>query len=202
MLLVQLLDFKWGVKMKDFNFFQIESYDEKEKNNKKNYILAAAGVLVLIMALTSGYKLIKTAKLNKQIETMESYINSKQNIKKLEEAEKQQEKLMVLEEYKQKVSPIADFIKKSGRINSYLINNIYISIPKDVYFKSINMDNNNIQIQAQGNRREDIAEFQYNLKETNLFTNIFVSNISQLESGKYIFNLKCTLKDVDINENK
>ncbi|WP_180964094.1 PilN domain-containing protein [Haloimpatiens massiliensis] len=188
--------------MKDFNFFQIESYDEKEKNNKKNYILAAAGVLVLIMALTSGYKLIKTAKLNKQIETMESYINSKQNIKKLEEAEKQQEKLMVLEEYKQKVSPIADFIKKSGRINSYLINNIYISIPKDVYFKSINMDNNNIQIQAQGNRREDIAEFQYNLKETNLFTNIFVSNISQLESGKYIFNLKCTLKDVDINENK
>lgn len=202
MLLVQLLDFKWGVKMKDFNFFQIESYDEKEKNNKKNYTLAAAGVLVLIMALTSGYKLIKTAKLNKQIETMESYINSKQNIKKLEEAEKQQEKLMVLEEYKQKVSPIADFIKKSGRINSYLINNIYISIPKDVYFKSINMDNNNIQIQAQGNRREDIAEFQYNLKETNLFTNIFVSNISQLESGKYIFNLKCTLKDVDINENK
>lgn len=202
MLLVQLLDFKWGIEMKDFNFFQVESYDEKEKSNKKNYILATAGILVFFMVLTSGYKLVKTFKLNKEIKAMESYINSKENIEKLKEAERQQDKLKILEQYKQKVSPIADFIESSGNINSYLINNIYISIPKDVYFKSINMDNNNIQIQGQGSRREDIAEFQYNLKDTNLFENIFVSNISQSEGGKYIFNLKCTLKDVGIDENK
>ncbi|WP_171011284.1 PilN domain-containing protein [Haloimpatiens lingqiaonensis] len=188
--------------MKDFNFFQVESYDEKEKSNKKNYILATAGILVFFMVLTSGYKLIRTFKLNKEIKAMESYINSKENIEKLKEAERQQDKLKILEQYKQKVSPIADFIESSGNINSYLINNIYISIPKDVYFKSINMDNNNIQIQGQGSRREDIAEFQYNLKDTNLFKNIFVSNISQSEGGKYIFNLKCTLKDVGIDENK
>ncbi|WP_035289724.1 PilN domain-containing protein [Clostridium sp. KNHs214] len=188
--------------MKDFNFFQIESYDEKKKNNKKNYILATAGVLVFIMVLISGYKLMKNAKLNKEIQTMKSYINSKENSKKLEDAEREQEKLKILEKYKQKVSPIAEFIESSGNINSYLINNIYTSVPKNVYFKSVNMDNNNIQIQAEGSKRQDIAEFQYNLKETNLFKNIFVSNINQSKGGKYIFNLKCTLKDVGINENK
>ena len=68
-------------------------------------------------------------------------------------------------------------------------------MPKDLILTSLNVGNNEIQIQGVAQDKWAVAEFSEGLKDIEESEDIFVSNITT-EEGYYSFTITITLKDV------
>lgn len=186
--------------MNDYNFFEENPQQTLNLRFKKLYGIVIALVLICIFGGITVFNIIKINTLNKEIASMEEILNSQENIKKLEEVNKLSKKLDILNKYYDAVSSADKTINDGDNIKSSLINEISSTVPEDVYFGSININSSNINIQASGKSRRSIAEFEYNLKNLNIFESVYIDSISESQNNKYVFNVKCILKDVDENE--
>jgi Tfp pilus assembly protein PilN len=133
---------------------------------------------------------------------MEQVINSSENKIKLKEIEEEDRKISIMKNYYTKVEPIDGKIATQDVLSSKLIGNVSSCIPKDVYFKSISMDPNVIQILGDGISRIAIADLEHKLKALDTVENVHIASISKASEEKqtYAFSLKCMLKDVVNNE--
>lgn len=89
-------------------------------------------------------------------------------------------------------------------MSSELLRSINSTIPKEVSFKTITVEENVITFKGVSKNRQGIGELQYNVKQLDIVENAQVGSISSDDVGNesYTFDLKCTLKDVDVDENK
>lgn len=188
--------------MKDFNFFSF--YEEGGKSKRIPLLYGGLTVVVASFVVISvfGLNYIKINNINKEIASMEQVINSSENRIKLKDIEEEDKKISIMKEYYTKVEPIDGKITTQDVLSSNLISKVSSCIPKDVYFKSISMDSNGIQIQGDGISRIAIAEFEHKLKALDVVENVHIASISKASEEKqtYTFSLKCMLKDVVNNE--
>lgn len=194
----------------DFNFFQPYLGKEKKQKNKILYISIIFGAMLFISAATTIWNYTQISNTKKEIEQMNKVINSPKSKEILKQGEKLNKKYDILKKYYSGVSSITTNIYKKEIINSDLMNKVSLSLPTSVSFKSMTLNGNTIQIQGVAANRVNIAEFQYNLKQLQEIKDVQVMTINQnynadtvtnVQNGNCNFTLKCTLKDVDENEN-
>ena len=117
----------------------------------------------------------------------------------MQEIEEKQIEVKEFNESLEMVRILDKGIEEDSVIDSYLLDNIISKMPEDVFFTSISMYSDSIQIVGNSKDKWAIAQLGKNLETIEDFHEIFISNISS-EEGYYNFVLNISLKDVNIDE--
>lgn len=188
--------------MKDFNFFSPYIETKKESTNKLFHLIIIITVIIGIFSSTFYIFYSKTMVLEKEIITLENYINSKSIIKKAREANIKRNRLKIMKEYYSIVEDINSSLEKSEIIDTYLLKRIASTLPKDLFIKTMSLTKEGLQIQGVANNRVAIAEFEHNLKELEKLTNIHIIRVNKEAENRnnFIFSLIAQFEGVESYE--
>lgn len=185
--------------MNDFNFF--DHYTGSKKDFKKQYFYAVVLSLglILFIAFTYAFNYFNIRELNAEIADVQQNLNSKDNIAKLNEAENEEKKLVIMNKYYGIVTNINKGISNQNFIGSKVIDKINSCVPEGVNFKVMTLDANAVQLEAEGKDREIIAVFERALRNLDIVKDVHIVSInsSSTENTNFTFSINCTLKDVD-----
>ena len=187
--------------MNDLNFF--ESYiEESEFTIDKKIILYILVLgLSLFFIIFTLFNQLKIKKLSRDVKKLQIVAEDERVNKKIEEIKEKEEEVIKFNESLEKIRILDKNIEEASVIDSYLLNNINYKIPNEVFFTSISMYTDNIQIIGYSKDKWAIAQLGKSLETIEDFHEIFISNISS-EELYYNFVLNISLKDVKENEQK
>lgn len=190
--------------MKDFNFF---SYIAKERksNSKRRYIgVSLVGLVVFVFVVNFSVNIIKQYSIEDEIANYQGEIDSKKMQENLETAEKIEKEHDILEKYYKNVDEATNQIYSNDYVDTQRIKIINSTVPKDVVFTQISIDNKSLTIQALSKTRSAISDLEYNINNLEFVSDAYISGIGERNGqGDYSFSISCNLKEVEgSNENK
>jgi type IV pilus assembly protein PilN len=204
-----------GKKTNDFNFFS--PYIAKKKNTHDRHVISIISVAVLLFIFAGSFlwNFIKINRTEKEINQMKKAISSSTTQARLREADTLSKKHDILVKYYNQVSNISNEINKKQLVSSDLMGKISSTLPQSVSLKTMSIDSQGIELQGTAGSRVNIGELQYNLKQLDVIKDVQVISINEalsngqngtnngttVTSNGFTFTLKCTLKDVEVNEN-
>lgn len=207
--------------MRDFNFFSAYLDSNKKSMQKWVYGIIALGTILI---LTAGFMIYATITFNNmedEIAEINLFLNSKEvlNNKLLMEQESLKNKLLT--EYNTSVATLKTSIQSCSAVKSSLLETLATTLPKNTVFNSVSITGTEISIQAMAGTRTQAAELIHNLEGLNLFSKVYLDNMSigtdggeqtveaaanavpvvtdntlQLQDGPVSFTVSCTLKEV------
>lgn len=185
--------------MKDLNFF--ENYIEKSELNidKRLILYFFTMTLAIILLFYTLFNQIKIRQLSRDVKKLQVILEDERINNKMQEIEEKQIEVKEFNESLEMVRILDKGIEEDSVIDSYLLDNITSKMPEDVFFTSISMYSDSIQIVGNSKDKWAIAQLGKNLETIEDFHEIFISNISS-EEGYYNFVLNISLKDVNIDE--
>ncbi len=185
--------------MKDLNFF--ESYIEKREFNidKQLIYYFIAILLVLFIVFYSIFNQIKIRRISKDVAKLRSIVEDEKINKKVTEINEKKKEVAKFNESLDKIKLLDNVIEEDNIIDDYLLENITSRMPDDVFFTSISIYTDNIQIIGISKDKCSIAELGKSLGSIEEFKEIFITNISS-EEDNYNFTLNINLKDVNMDE--
>lgn len=185
--------------MKDLNFF--ENYIEKSELNidKRLILYFFTMTLAIILLFYTLFNQIKIRQLSRDVKKLQVILEDERINNKMKEIEEKQIEVKEFNESLEMVRILDKGIEEDSVIDSYLLDNIISKMPEDVFFTSISMYSDSIQIVGNSKDKWAIAQLGKNLETIEDFHEIFISNISS-EEGYYNFVLNISLKDVNIDE--
>lgn len=187
----------------NFNFFRGYGKQHKKVSANRNIIALAMAAIVIFMGAFYGYNLYQMGKLKKEMADMQAFMNEPANLAKYKKYEIAKKQLAILTTYHDGVSKINKAIDDHSQIGTEMIDQLQMAMPADLTIQNINLANGSITMQGFCTKRETVAEFQYNLKETGLFDKVFVGTIDKFSSfdgvtaveGEYFtFNVRGDIK--------
>ena len=184
--------------MKDLNFF--EPYIEKRKFNidKRLIYYSMAILLVVFLAFYSISNQIKIRRISRDIAKLRLTVEDEKINKKVEEISRKEDEVNEFKESLDKIKLLDEVVEENDIIDDYLLESITSRMPEDVFFTSISIYTDNIQIVGISKDKWAIAELGKSLESIEKFKEIFISNISS-EEEYYNFTLNINLKDVNMD---
>jgi type IV pilus assembly protein PilN len=180
--------------MKDINFFKPYNGIDKSEIYKHYYQVMGLSVLGMIL-LTFSINISKLIILNKEIEHYKNELKRPGIEEKVKISEEVNRQLEALTSYEKDLNIVTKSIDQNNVVSNQLLDAISSTVPKNVNFKSMNINNEIINIQAVATNRQAVAEIEHNLRRLSEIKNVYVETISGNESvqGEYSFNIKCYL---------
>lgn len=188
---------------KDFNFFKEYLGDEKKDKNYTKVSIVVATIIFAMILITYTFNYMKIRNLEKQITQLKSFVDSTASKRKITTVETLEKKEEILNNYYDGVKEISGSVENRNIVTTKMLKEICSNTPKDISFKITSIGEDGVNIQGVSEKRQSVAEFQHNLKAIDIVEDVQVSDISENTEGNkkdYSFSLKCTLKDVDKNE--
>lgn len=184
--------------MKDLNFF--ENYVEKSEFNidKRVIIYSVAIIFALFIIIYTVSTQIRIKSLSRDIAKLQLTVEDEGLNKKIDEIKKKEEEVTQFNEAVEKIKMFDKIVEKESVVDTYLLENIVSRMPEDIFFTSISIYSEEIQIVGNAKDKFTIAQFGKNLESIEDFNQIFISNISS-EEGYYNFILNIYLKDVNMD---
>ncbi|MBI6101802.1 PilN domain-containing protein [Clostridium perfringens] len=188
--------------MRDFNFFS-HITEERKSDSKRKYIgFGLIGALVFIFVVNFSINIIHGHVLDKNISYYEGEIDNPDMKEKLGIATKVEKEHDALENYYNDVKVAIEQVYDNNYVTTQRIKIINSTVPKDLVFTQISIDNKTLTIQALSKTRSAISDLQYNLNNLGFIENTYISGIGERNAqGDYSFSISCTLKEVGNNEN-
>lgn len=187
--------------MNDLNFFEPYIIPKKQPNIK---LFVVVGMVAFIMVFAIGYFFYinhRIKLLQQDTDRINQIISSAETQKKAKIIDQKKEELRSLESGNQQLKELQEYIEYEDIVDDVLMNHIVAELPKYVFFQDISIEGQQIEIQGTAENRLAIAQFEYNLRHTSYFNNVFVSAFMK-DEGDYTFNATFNLKDVSGNEVK
>ncbi|MBB6216607.1 type IV pilus assembly protein PilN [Anaerosolibacter carboniphilus] len=185
--------------MRDYNFF--EPYITK----KRSIGLTKASVTKLIIGIAFVLVILPLVNLYliHRLENEAAHVNqlaySTPDYQQRKEIEAKENTTKQKQIYLEKLKDLDRNMTNMDIINDLLLYAMNDAVPEGLFFQSISLDMEKVQIQGIAESRVAIAEFQHNLKKTPNFQEVFVSTIS-FDSGVYSFDISFLIKDVSKRE--
>lgn len=185
--------------MRELNFF--ENYIEKHEFtiDKRLVFYSLSMLLAIVLAFYTLFNQIKIRSLSRDIAKLQLTIEDERINKKIDEIKEKEKEVEEFNESLAKIKSLDQVIEEENVIDSYFLDNITSRMPEDIFFTSISIYTDNIQVVGNSRDRWSIAQFGKNLETIEDFREIFISNIFSAE-GYYNFVLNINLKDVSIDE--
>jgi Tfp pilus assembly protein PilN len=192
--------------MRDYNFFQGFADEKKSGELKFIYVGAATAVILCILVGIYIINIFKIRGLEKNIDSMEKTIASKEFSRALEEKSKGEKKLNILNKYLASIDIINKSSIEEDYINTELIKTISNAVPQNISFQNMNIGDKIITMNGTSSTRAAIGELEHNLKSLGNFEDIHVSSITSdpEDEDNYSFNFTLTfqLKEDSRDETK
>ena len=184
--------------MKDLNYFE-PLIEKKELNINKRLICYFIFIFLIVFLISySTFNQVKVRQVSKDISKLKSIAEDEEINKKIKEINRKDKELGELKEYLEKIKLLDKTVEDNNIIDDYLLGNITSRMPQDVFFTSISMYTDNIEIVGVSKDKWSIAELGKSLESVEEFQEVFITNISP-EEENYKFILNINLKDVDID---
>mgnify|MGYP001006297314 CR=1 FL=1 len=184
--------------MKDLNYFE-PLIEKKELNINKRLICYFIFIFLIVFLISySTFNQVKVRQVSKDISKLKSIAEDEEINKKIKEINRKDKELGELKEYLEKIKLLDKVVEDNSIIDDYLLENITSRMPQDVFFTSISMYTDNIEIVGVSKDKWSIAELGKSLESVEEFQEVFITNISP-EEENYKFILNINLKDVDID---
>lgn len=181
--------------MTDINLFS--PYINEEKNHKihSKYIIAPIAILLALTITYTGWYFYTTSNVENNIVEMNNFLESEKVQTGLSELETKQKEINILDEYIASAGEIKSEFNGVSTINTNIINDINSSIPSSIYFSSLSIASNIVEINGTTDNRESIAKFQQILSGKEVFSDVYITSISKDNlNDKYIFVLTSVIK--------
>lgn len=184
--------------MSDLNFFSFHKYgnDNKAKNNKKIHIMLYLTLLIVIT--TFIFNTIKIFVLEKDIKYYISNLSEKELESEFTESERLSNNFNLLVKYDEELSEILSKIEKRNNVSEKLLSSIVSTVPKEISFEKILVENNMVIISGSAGNRVCVAELKHELSSLPNFEYVHVNKIVENNSSslEYSFEIKCLLREV------
>lgn len=180
----------------ELNFFEPFLTSRKENKIKKDLIpfIILGVVLVLIIAYTV-YSFISVMFLQKSIDNIENELNKPNMISKIREVEEKEQQIKEIKSEKAFLEAVDSGINGIDTVTKSLMELVAGNVTNDLYLSEMSVNLKEISLSGLGKTRLEIAQFEYNLRATRLFENIYVENIRyNEEQDAYEFNMKMSAK--------
>ena len=181
--------------MKDFNFFEGYSKKKIKLNSKNALIYMIISIVIIVFVSYPIFNLYKINKLNNEIAVLKESLGENYSDKESERIDLKKSTIDDLNHKLNSLKNINESIKNTEIINEYLIYTITLAVPEDVFLKSINITEENINIDGVAQNQASIAQLQYNLRSIESFYDIFIPNISN-NQGLFEFSITILLQEV------
>ena len=179
----------------DMNFFAPYQGQKKEEKNKNIYVYSMVGFLSVAIVGTFAWNTTNILLLNNKIKNYNTKLEEKDVQEKLARWEEISKSGDILTKYDNGLNDIIGALESREVVTTDLLNKLSSSLPSQVTFNSINIDNKEINIQAVSTSRVAIGEVEHNLKVLNNVQDVYIGGISGEEI--FTFDIKCLLKDVN-----
>lgn len=175
----------------DINFFStyLSKKEQTKNQNRYGYFLGATTLLIILGAFI--IQSVQEFRLSSKINELNEALNSKEIQEQIVESDRVYEMLEVLDQYDQELNILVDNIMSRDLITTQLLNQISSTIPSDVTFSGLSINDTTITMQASSQSRTAIAEVQHNLKQLSFIKDVYIGSISA--EAPYSFSLSCTI---------
>ncbi|MCF6465635.1 PilN domain-containing protein [Clostridium sp. Cult2] len=184
--------------MKDLNFF--ESYIEKSefRIDKQWIYYSVAILLIFFIIFYSLFNQIKIRKMSKDISKLKSILEDSRINKRVEEIELKEKELNQYKESLDRIKLVDESVEDNSIIDDYLLDTITSRMPEDVFFTSISIYTDHMELVGISGDKWSVANLGKSLESVEEFKEIFISSISK-EDKYYNFILNINLKDVNLD---
>lgn len=181
--------------MTDINLFSPYINEEKNHTINSKYIIAPIAILLALTITYTAWYFYTTSKIESNIAEMNNLLQSEKVQTGLNELEIKQKEINILDEYIASASEINTEFKSVNTIHTNIIEDINTSIPSSIYFSSLSIASNIVEINGTTDNRESIAKFQQILSGKEVFSDVYITSISKDNlNDKYIFVLTSVIR--------
>lgn len=186
--------------MRDFNFFAPYEQEPKKKTSGSNVLMiVAAGLLAICLALVI-FNLMTLNSLNKSIADVESKMNDETFKAKVANVEAKQAELTSLKADKTFFDALDVVLDRQNEVNEAVVRLISEQVPDNLHLTDLSIVEEKIDIKGKAYNKVAVAQFQHNLRQTEEFKNLFVSEMIK-EDAYYNFSITLEAKGDETDEN-
>lgn len=178
-----------------FNFFQPYIKEPEKTNVKRLAVLSLATVIGFYLVFYPAYLYMQTKSLKNEIASLQQVIESPENLQRVQVIEGKEEHLQTLLMRQEFLHELDLELQSKEKIDDVLFRNLHLTVPDGVYFNTVTLDNQQINISGHAIDRMVIAQMEYNLRQSAYFDQVFVSDIVEAE-GQCTFSVTFAMKDV------
>lgn len=181
--------------MTDINLFSPYINEEKKYIINPKFIIVPIAILLALTITYTGWYFYTSQKLENNIIKMNTSLKSERVQTALNQLETQKQEIKILDEYIASASEISTEFESVNTIHTNIIESINKSIPNSIYFSSLSIASNIVEINGTTENRESIAKFQQILSGKEVFSNVYVTSISRdTLNDRYIFVLTSVIR--------
>jgi len=167
--------------MKDINFFSIYSNKNSSTYKRKRLIKAGIFVLTAIIVLYAGLT-VWLYTMEKNTQEINAYLMSEKVQKNVTEYNQAMTSLTATQEYDNASSGLIASIGKLNNLTTETLGIITKSLPVTAKIDSMNYSNGIFSFNISAPSRQIVAQTVVRLKETEIFDNVLLGNVSIGES--------------------
>ncbi len=185
--------------MRDFNFFQPYLKSKKQLSQKQLITYSIVSITFIVVVSVPIINQVRINKIEEKAINVSTIMYSEDTMDEMQKIENRQDQIKELEKYYGFLKSVNNELKKIDKINDLFLQTITDRVPEDVFFESINISQNTVNIKAIAQNNIDIAEFEENLRNLSYFEDVFIPNISTNDNG-YLFTVSFEIKGGTDNE--
>lgn len=186
--------------MRDLNFFE-PFLDKKQIRFNKMVILYFLLLASMIgLSVLAGLNQVKINSLKNDVNSLAVVANNPQTLQKIEEINAFEQEVARFRTEVDNIRSLDASIKARDVIREDLLYDINTRLPMGVFLTNMRIVGKDIQLTGYAEDQYSIAEFGKGLEVLENANEVFISNISSVESY-YKFDLNLILKEVLVNVN-
>ena len=157
-------------------------------------ILLTAIVIIILVAY-AVYSMTSIQLAESNIVRLEQQLNDPKFAKQLKEAEEKENEIASIKAERAFIEKVDTGIKDIDTITTNLLNLMAKNVTNDLYLTDIDVKLNEIVLSGVSKSKLSIAQFEYNIRASELFDNIYVDSIKlEDETKAYDFVIKFKAK--------
>lgn len=178
--------------MKDINFFLPYLDRRRIKFNNKFFLGVMFAVFFLCVLGYGVFNHLKIQKLSENLSKLQEAAHDPMILEKVQVISREAEDLSKIKSELESIRDVKASVDEQDFIDSSYINSIVSKKPKDLFFKSIDINPGKISIAGATDNRLSVAELGQGLKDIENFQDVFISSIIR-EETVYNFDLEIDL---------
>lgn len=184
---------------RDLNYFS--KYHIAPAKTSPFRLALISGVTVIMAGMIGAllYFAVANAGYQSQIDQADQTLKSPELTEELNKVTETENNISKVKNDQTLFSNLEGDFRRIHRVNEAFLNFLNGRVTRDLVFDSIKINYDDVEITGSAKEQPSIAKFEEELRKTDKFNNIFISNITY-ENEVYKFNIKILTKDVDFNE--
>jgi Tfp pilus assembly protein PilN len=190
--------------MRELNFFNPYLSPRRSIKVGQLQVILAVVFILLVCGSIYSFNMIRIVKYSLEIRNHMAFMTDPVNIAAVKNYTETKQRVDLIQQYTKGIAPIEAELEAKSIVGSELVNKLNAAIPHEVYLGFMNITTESVSLNGIGKSRNVIAQYEHNLLNLGIFTDVFINVIEvETEGGSvYEFTADCFLVGGASNEVK